>query len=657
MKPIERTVFETRDQKPDTKTQRTADGFQNFAAKIGVAPRGTEGSEENLISQGHYEFNLVTRNRIQLEAAYRGSWIVGQVVDTFAEDMTRAGIDITTNDGAEEIQKLKVKMSRLQIWQSLCSLIKWSRLYGGAIAVLQIKGDNLEDPIDPDSIEEGAFQGLSVYDRWQLYPVLSELIEIGPEMGLPKYYDIVLGSNLNDPGKIEGAQVSENPHSHVRVHHSRCVRMEGIHLPFFQAITEMLWGESVLERMWDRLIAFDDATMNTAGLIHRALLRSVGIANLREILAAGGQAQEALVQQFEMMRTLQSNEGITLIDKEDAFATTAYSFSGLSDVMIQMGQQVSGACNPPIPLVRLFGQSPVGMSATGESDIRLYYDGVNAHQEAKLRNPLELILKIMWRSMTGQPAPKDLSFEFTPLWQMSASDKATIAKTNTDTIIEAHQEGAIDTATMMKELKQASGDNGLFTHITDEMIEEAESEIPPEPNTEGQTPSTGVGNLGENPAQTKELIKKKVGDAWRKIRDWIKDAAQSRRPNGQFGTGSGSSHKESYRGHHIEVKESDRGHKASINGKEIEGNFSGPATAVHRAKTLIERNTSAYDDGDENRNIRMIRDFINKKTTDPGMEGTMREFAKGTLKTSAGKKVTSRKQAIAIGYSQERRGK
>lgn len=39
----------------------------------------------------------------------------------------------------------------------------------------------------------------------------------------------------------------------------------------------------------------------------------------------------------------------------------------------------------------------------------------------------------------------------------------------------------------------------------------------------------------------------------------------------------------------------------------------------------------------------------------PGIKGTMEEFAAGTLKSSSGQKVTNRKQAIAIGLSEERR--
>lgn len=39
----------------------------------------------------------------------------------------------------------------------------------------------------------------------------------------------------------------------------------------------------------------------------------------------------------------------------------------------------------------------------------------------------------------------------------------------------------------------------------------------------------------------------------------------------------------------------------------------------------------------------------------PGMKKTMKEYKAGTLKSGSGKKVKSRKQAIAIGMSQERK--
>lgn len=445
-------------------TQKTADGFDNFVSRLGL-------NNDNALSAGMYAFNLLTRNRVQLEAAYRGSWVVGQVIDCIAEDMTRAGIDVTTSEGAEELEELYAMMSKLQIWQSLCSGIKWGRLYGGALGILQIEGQDLATPINLDTIGEGQFQGIVVYDRWQLNPDLTNVIDSGPEMGLPKYYYIVTNNAMNDPAETQTGQ--------IKVHHSRCIRFIGNELPFFQAITEMMWGESILERLWDRLIAFDTATLSSANLINRAQLRTIGVDGLRQILAAGGKAQEGLIAQFEYMRMLQTNEGLTLMDKEDTFASTAYSFAGLSDMMLQFGQQLSGSSN--IPLIRLFGQSPAGLNSNGDSDIRLYYDNINAKQESGLRNGIEMILKVMWRSCFGKPSPKEMQFTFTPLWQMSAMDKATVAKTNSETIIGAFDAGLNDRATSMKELRQTSGDTGIFSNITDDQIKEAEEEEPPIP--------------------------------------------------------------------------------------------------------------------------------------------------------------------------------
>ena len=461
------------------KARKTADGFDNFISKLGL-------NNNNPLSAGTYEFNLITRNRILLEAAYRGSWIVGKIVDCPAEDMTRAGVLITTNKGEKNLKQLKNAISRLKIAQSLCFLVKWSRLYGGAIAILQVKGQDLASPIDVERIGKDQFQGVVVYDRWQLNPVLQHLIDSGPDMGLPKYYDIVNDPRATDPDfKTATGQ--------IRVHHSRIIRMSGIDLPYFQAIIEMMWGESNLERLWDRLISFDDSTMNCANLIQRASLRTVSVESLREIVAAGGAAQDGLVAQFEMMRAMQFNEGLTLLDKNDTFQSTSYSFAGLSDMMLQFGQQLSGACD--VPLVRLFGRSPAGLSATGESDIRMYYDMINAQQESKLRNGWDMILKVLWRSEFGQASPEDLEFQFTPLWQMDATEKANNAKTMAETVIGAFETGLIPKATAMKELRQNSGDTGVFSNITDEDIAKAEEddENPPMPGEVDPNAAAGEG--------------------------------------------------------------------------------------------------------------------------------------------------------------------
>lgn len=469
-------IFRAQDAASKQAVQRAIvnDGYDNFLNKVGVL-------SDNTLSGGTYDFNLVTRNRIILEAAYRGSWIVGVVVDSVADDMTRAGINIKSAAGNSFVKGMQKAIARKHVWHSINFGIKWGRLYGGGLGVIQIDGQDPKTPLNLDSIGRGQFLGIVPYDRWLLNPVLEDVIQSGPEMGLPKYYQIVTGLNSMEP-------MAATATGEVTVHHSRCIRFTGIDLPYFQAITEMMWGESILERLWDRLIAFDNATMSCASLIDRANLRTVGIMGLRQIIAAGGEAQAGLEKMFEMMRFLQVNEGLTLIDKDDSFSTTAYSFAGLSDMMLQFGQQLSGASG--IPLVRLFGQSPAGLSSTGDADIRMYYDNISAQQEAKLGDAMEILLKVIARSETGEKPPEDLEFDFKPLWQMSDMDRSAVAKSNTETIIGGFEAELVSKSAAMEELRAISGNTGLFSNITEEDIAEAQAEEdePPMPGLSGELP-------------------------------------------------------------------------------------------------------------------------------------------------------------------------
>lgn len=504
----------------------TQDSFQNFVSRLGVGP-----GSENAMSAGNYTFNLITRNPVKLEAAYRGSWIVGNLVDSVADDMTRAGIKISSNDSEEDFKDLKSNISRLSVSQSLASLIKWGRLYGGSIAVIQIKGQNYATPLSIDTVAKDQFQGLTVYDRWQVIPDMTDIIPSGPDMGLPRFYDIILTPIVTpkETPDLDGIPKT----GRFRVHHSRLIRYIGIELPYRQAITETYWGESILERLWDRLLAFDNATLSSANLVDKASLRMVGVEDLRGIISAGGDALSGLLQQFDMMRALQCNEGITLLDKNDVYQTSQYAFSGLSETVLQFAQQLAGAGG--IPLVRLLGQSPAGLNATGESDIRMYYDTINSTQEARLRNGWHKLLRVLYRSTYGKPEPVDLEFSFVPLWQMSAMDKSNIAKGNAETVVGAYEAGLLTKQTTMKELRDQSGETGLFGNITDEEIEEAkeEDDNPPLPGGEagpletGQTGNTALPNGQSGKPELNTIGKAGVsfGDdkkPWQKIADYLK---------------------------------------------------------------------------------------------------------------------------------------
>ncbi|WP_236209023.1 DUF1073 domain-containing protein [Pseudomonas tohonis] len=438
------------------KSFMTADGFQNFSARVGL---GTQ----NQNSASQYGFDLVSRNRVQMEAVYRSSWIAGQAVDLVAQDMTRAGIEINSDMPPEDKDKLNQAMERLQIWNQLCQNSKWARLYGGSIAVMLIDGQRPETPLKIDSIGPGQFKGLLVLDRWLIQPSLEDLVtEYGPNLGKPKFYHVVAD-----------AQALVNQ----KIHYSRVIRLEGVELPYWQRIAENGWGQSVLERLWDRLIAFDSTTAGAAQLVYKAHLRTLSIDKLRELIALGGKSYEAVIKQVDMIRLFQSNEGLTLLDASDKFETHQYSFAGLAEVILAFGEQLSGALQ--IPLVRLFGQSPAGLNSSGESDLRTYYDNVASWQDRELRPGITVLLEVLARSVLGKPLPDGWDFTFRSLWQLTETEKAEIASKDTASVAEAYDSGLIGRGTALKELRQSSQTTGLWTNITDEDIEEAESEPPP----------------------------------------------------------------------------------------------------------------------------------------------------------------------------------
>lgn len=458
----------------------TGDSFQNLAARTGL-------NAGNLNGASQYGFNPVSRNRVQMEFAYRSSWIAGQAVDTVAEDMTREGVELKGDIQPDQMEELERQATILKLWDAICETVKWSRLYGGCIAVMLIDGQRTETPLVPESVTQGQFKGLLVLDRWMVQPTLEDRItELGPDMGKPRFYDVLADS--------AGLQT-------MRIHHSRCIRMDGVDLPYWQRIAENGWGQSVLERLWDRLIPFDSATEGAAQLVYKSHLRTYKVKGLREIIAVGGKAFEGLVKQIEMIRLYQSNEGMTLMDSEDEFEAHNYTFSGLPEIILQFGQQISGALG--IPLVRLFGQAPAGLSGNHDGEIRNYYDSVKEQQEKKLRSGVRTLYSVLYRSTFGTEPPAGFDVEFRPLWQMGDEQKATVATQVTSAVTAALDAGVIDRATALKELRQASTKTGVFTNITDEDIEEAEAEPPPPPPGEmgappeeqppGNQPAAGAG--------------------------------------------------------------------------------------------------------------------------------------------------------------------
>ncbi len=135
---------------------------------------------------------------------------------------------------------------------------------------------------------------------------------------------------------------------------------------------------------------------------------------------------------------------------------------------------ISGAAE--IPVTRLFGRSPSGLNATGESDLQNYYDMIAEKQESVLRPILNKLLPVFVLSTLGS-IPEDFDFEFDPVAEPTDKERADLAKCGTDNVVAAYNAGLISQRTALQELKQQSERTGVWTNITDEDIERASDTV------------------------------------------------------------------------------------------------------------------------------------------------------------------------------------
>ena len=505
---------------PQPIRSRALDAFSNVLARLGA---GTP----NLLEGTEYSLQRMSRDFNTLNALYRESWIVRRIIDVIPADMLKNWITITSGLDPDVEKRLSLTLRRTQLIDKLKRGMQWGRLYGGALGVMLVKhqGYDLSQPLQLDWIMPGDFAGLLIFDRWNGVNPSSELIEdiSDSDYGYPKYYTVT------DPAG--GGS--------VKIHHSRVIRFTGNTLPFWEEIAEMQWGASVVESIFDELRKRDNVSWNIAQLTFMANIRVLKMQDLGQLLAAtDNESQAELLRTLEAQNMLLNNMGMQVMDAADGLETHQYTFGGLADCYQQFIMDISGAAE--IPVTRLFGRSPSGLNATGESDLQNYYDMIAEKQESYLRPILNKVLPPFIISTLGS-LPDDFDFEFDPVAEPSDKERADLAKCGTDNVVAAYNAGLISQRTALKELKQQSERTGVWTNITDEDIERASDSVEPPGEMGGMFGDMGGGEAAgavgseESLQQARAPVRQGVGDS-----EW-EESEHPRDKDGKFSSAGGNS--------------------------------------------------------------------------------------------------------------------
>jgi len=425
--------------------QALKDGLENLIANLGTGKdkraNSTFVNNKRLSTEG---------NEVELDALYRTDWLAGKVVDIIPNDMTREWRTFDSDDlSPEDKQKLEDEEERLNLSHSYAQAHKWARLYGTAFIVLAVDdGKDPKEPLEIDSIKEGDLKHIKVIDRHRVSR--GTTIESNPlkaEFGMPTEY------RLNETSVV--------------IHASRMLRFDGVSLPYEEFRRNNYWSDSVLDRLYDSITNFNTATNSSTSMIYETNVDIMRVKGLMSYLQSP-EGEELLRKRFALVGQMKSFNNMVLLDQEEEHTSKNNTFAGLPDLIDRFTQILSAATD--IPATRLLGSSANGLNATGEGDLKNYYDMIRSLQKNTYRPSLNYFDSIMSRNIGVDP--DNMDYEFDSLFQMTDGEQADIDLKNSQRDQVYLDNGIIKPSAVAKDLK----DKDTYTNITDEDIKELEEE-------------------------------------------------------------------------------------------------------------------------------------------------------------------------------------
>lgn len=380
----------------------------------------------------------------ELAALYMFNGLARKVINIPVEDALRNGFKIVDGDKKlVEDRKLQSIVEDLRIVEKLQLAMSWSRLFGGALIVIRaIDGGQLTDELNLNTLKE--IEAIEVYEPSKVSTVATYADVDSPDYGKTMIYSVSTQAGSFD------------------VHESRTIRLNGEIVTDDERKSRDGWGGSVMEYTKGEIMNYNVSLRNALMILQRisqGVLRLNGLTSMLSTI----DGEEAVRKRLNLIDMARSIDNTIAIDSEDFYEQHNISLSGVRDVINEFQIAVSAVSN--IPVTRLFGRSPAGQNATGESDMNNYYDFVEGIRNAVVKPILLRLLQLIDVAKDYQVTlPQFYTVEFNPLEQMNEKELADVEKTKADAFkatVDAFSVlsdiGAIDTFDVREALNKQYG--------------------------------------------------------------------------------------------------------------------------------------------------------------------------------------------------------
>lgn len=394
------------------------DGYVNLLNKYGTKQDNSEAYK--------FEREPVIPD-MQLTGLYEGNGLFSKIIDTPAEEALKHGFDL--NLKSDELNAfVEDALDDLEWEERAATAIKWTRLYGGALIVMLIDdGRGLEEPVDWEHIR--SIDELRVYERSIVQPDYASLYQ-------QDYGGKGVGNRVSKFGQPEYYYVS-SIYGSFKVHESRCLVFRNGVLPEQTSnATYLFWGMPEYVRIRRALRETVTAHTDSVKLLERSVQAIYSMKGLASLLTTDD-GENQVLKRLQLVDTSRGLLNSIAIDSEgEQYDFKTFQFSGVKDVIDATCNMLSALTN--IPQTILFGRSPAGMNATGDSDFESYYNFVEKIQRLMLKRNLRTLLDVVFRAgiASGDVAEEpDYKLEFKPLWSLSDTEQATVDQTKAQTAL------------------------------------------------------------------------------------------------------------------------------------------------------------------------------------------------------------------------------
>lgn len=394
------------------------DGYVNLLNKYGTKQDNSEAYK--------FEREPVIPD-IQLTGLYEGNGLFSKIIDTPAEEALKHGFDL--NLKSDELNAfVEDALDDLEWEEKAATAIKWARLYGGALIVMLIDdGRGLEEPVDWEHIR--SIDELRVYERSIVQPDYASLYQ-------QDYGGKGVGNRVSKFGQPEYYYVS-SIYGSFKVHESRCLVFRNGVLPEQTSnATYLFWGMPEYVRIRRALRETVTAHTDSVKLLERSVQAIYSMKGLASLLTTDD-GENQVLKRLQLVDTSRGLLNSIAIDSEgEQYDFKTFQFSGVKDVIDATCNMLSALTN--IPQTILFGRSPAGMNATGDSDFESYYNFVEKIQRLMLKRNLRTLLDVVFRAgiASGDVAEEpDYKLEFKPLWSLSDTEQAAVDQTKAQTAL------------------------------------------------------------------------------------------------------------------------------------------------------------------------------------------------------------------------------